>query len=263
MSRSADKLRVVIADDERPARSFLAAILGRFGDVDLLGEAVNGMEAVTLIESKQPDLALLDLQMPEVDGLGVVRLLKKNRMPLVAFVTAYDEYAVRAFEVNAVDYILKPVESARLRQTIDRARERLEHEEYKSEAAERVRAAVSDYEAAGVRPLLERIPVRRHDEIILVPVSQIVSIVADGEILHLRTGTNETHTIAYRLRDLAVRLDATRFMRLSRGAIINVDTIRRIIRMPGGLFTVVLNDNQEFPVSRLQSRLLRDQLLRL
>ena len=263
MSRSADKLRVVIADDERPARSFLAAILGRFGDVDLLGEAVNGMEAVTLIESKQPDLALLDLQMPEVDGLGVVRLLKKNRMPLVAFVTAYDEYAVRAFEVNAVDYILKPVESSRLRQTIDRARERLEHEEYKSEAAERVRAAVSDYEAAGVRPLLERIPVRRHDEIVLVPVSQIVSIVADGEILHLRTGTNETHTIAYRLRDLAVRLDATRFMRLSRGAIINVDTIRRIIRMPGGLFTVVLNDNQEFPVSRLQSRLLRDQLLRL
>ena len=234
-----------------------------FGDVDLLGEAVNGVEAVTLIESKQPDLALLDLQMPEVDGLGVVRLLKKNRMPLVAFVTAYDEYAVRAFEVNAVDYILKPVESARLRQTIDRARERLEHEEYKSEAAERVRAAVSDYEAAGVRPLLERIPVRRHDEIVLVPVSQIVSIVADGEILHLRTGTNETHTIAYRLRDLAVRLDATRFMRLSRGAIINVDTIRRIIRMPGGLFTVVLNDNQEFPVSRLQSRLLRDQLLRL
>ena len=113
MSRSADKLRVVIADDERPARSFLAAILGRFGDVDLLGEAVNGVEAVTLIESKQPDLALLDLQMPEVDGLGVVRLLKKNRMPLVAFVTAYDEYAVRAFEVNAVDYILKPVERAR------------------------------------------------------------------------------------------------------------------------------------------------------
>ena len=111
--------------------------------------------------------------------------------------------------------------------------------------------------------MLERIPVRRHDEIVLVPVSQIVSIVADGEILHLRTGTNETHTIAYRLRDLAVRLDATRFMRLSRGAIINVDTIRRIIRMPGGLFTVVLNDNQEFPVSRLQSRLLRDQLLRL
>ena len=86
MSKTADKIRVVIADDERPARSFLAAILRTFNDVELLGEAVNGMEAVTLIESKQPDLALLDLQMPEVDGLGVVRLLKKNRIPLVAFV---------------------------------------------------------------------------------------------------------------------------------------------------------------------------------
>ena len=103
MNAFADKLRIVIADDERPARAFLASILRTFTDVQIVGEAVNGMEAVTLIESTQPDAALLDLQMPEVDGLGVVRLLKKNRMPLVAFVTAYDEYAVRAFEVNAVD----------------------------------------------------------------------------------------------------------------------------------------------------------------
>ena len=263
MSKTADKIRVVIADDERPARSFLAAILRTFNDVELLGEAVNGMEAVTLIESKQPDLALLDLQMPEVDGLGVVRLLKKNRMPLVAFVTAYDEYAVRAFEVNAVDYILKPVEAPRLRQTIDRARERLESEEYKAEATERVRAAVSEYEAGGGRPLLERIPIRRRDEIILVPVSQLVSIVADGELLHLRTLGNESYTISYRLRDLAARLEPSHFVRLSRGTVVNIATISRIVRMPGGMFTVVLNDNQEFPVSRLQSRLLRDQLLRL
>jgi DNA-binding LytR/AlgR family response regulator len=263
MSPAGDKLRVVIADDERPARSFLAAILRTFNDVEILGEAINGMEAVTMIEAKQPDLALLDLQMPEVDGLGVIRLLKKNKLPLVAFVTAYDEYAVRAFEVNAVDYILKPVEAARLRQTIDRARERLEREDYKAEAAERIQAAVSDYEAAGGRPLLERVPIRRRDEIVLVPVSQIVSIVADGELLHLRTLGNETHTISYRLRDLAARLDSSHFVRLSRGTVVNIDAIRRIIRMPGGSFTVVLNDNQEFSVSRLQSRLLRDQLLRL
>jgi len=263
MNTSGDKLRVVIADDERPARSFLATILRKFSDVEILGEAVNGMEAIALIESKQPDLALLDLQMPEVDGLGVVRLLKKSRMPLVAFVTAYDEYAVRAFEVNAVDYILKPVEAARLRQTIDRARERLEREDYKAEATERVQAAVSAYEAAGGRPSLERIPVRRHDEIVLVPVSHIVSIVADGELLHLRTLNNETHTISYRLRDLVARLEPTHFVRLSRGTIVNIDTIRRIVRMPGGMLTVITNNNQEFPVSRLQSRLLRDQLLRL
>lgn len=263
MNASVDKLRIVIADDERPARAFLASILRTFIDVQIVGEAVNGMEAVTLIESRQPDVALLDLQMPEVDGLGVVRLLKKNRMPLVAFVTAYDEYAVRAFEVNAVDYILKPVEAARLRQTIDRARERLQHDDDKAEAAERVNAAVSDYEIVAGRGLLERIPVRRHDEIVLIPTSQIVSIVADGELLHLRTINNETHTISYRLRDLAARLEPARFVRLSRGAVVNIDNIRRIICMPGGMLTVVMNDNQEFPVSRLQSRLLREQLLRL
>ena len=184
-------------------------------------------------------------------------------MPLVAFVTAYDEYAVRAFEVNAVDYILKPVEAVRLRQTIDRARERLEHDEYRAEAVERIQAAVSAYEASGGIPLLERIPVRRRDEIVLVAVTQIVSIVAEGELLHIKTLNNETHTISYRLRDLAVRLDSSHFVRLSRGTVVNIDAIRRIIRMPGGMFTVVLNDNQEFAVSRIQSRLLRDQLLRL
>ena len=258
-----DKLRIVIADDERPARSFLAAILLTFDDVEIAGEASNGMEAVAVIESTKPDLALLDLQMPEIDGLGVVRLLKKNRTPLIAFVTAYDEYAVRAFEVNAVDYVLKPVEASRLRQTIERARERLEREEYRDEEAERVRKAASDYEAAGRKALLQRIPVRQQDEIVLVPVTQITSVTADGELLHIGTIENETHTISYRLRDLAARLDPDQFVRLSRSTLINVEMIRRIIPMPGGTFIIVLNNDQEFRVSRIQSRLLRERLLRL
>jgi DNA-binding LytR/AlgR family response regulator len=252
----------VIADDERPARSFLSSILRKFDDVVIVGEAANGMEAVTLIESKRPDLALLDLQMPELDGLGVVRLLKKSHTPFIAFVTAYDEHAVRAFELNAVDYILKPVEAARLRQTIDRVKERLEREDYQAEETERIRAAAGVYEAQGGKQL-QRIPVRRRDEIILVPVSRLVSIVADGELLYLRTADNETHTISYRLRDLAARLDPTRFVRLGRGTVVNVDTIRRIVPVPGGTFTVTLSDNQEFRVSRIQSRVLREKLLRL
>ena len=123
------KLRVVIADDERPARSFLASLLRGFDDVEIVGEAQNGSEAIEMIEREKPDLALLDLQMPEVDGLGVVRLLRRNVMPLIGFVTAYDEYAVRAFEVNAVDYLLKPVDRARLRDTLNRAQERLERDD--------------------------------------------------------------------------------------------------------------------------------------
>lgn len=259
-----EKLRVVIADDERPARSFLASTLRKLEDVEIVGEARNGMEAVRLIESTKPDLALLDLQMPEVDGLGVVRLLRKTCLPLIAFVTAYDEYAVRAFEVNAVDYVLKPVEPLRLQETLDRARERLERADFRVRESVRLRAAASDYESAAARrPVTERIPVRKRDEIVLVPVRKIVSVVADGELLHVRTLDNETHTITYRLRDLEVRLGPSRFIRLGRGTLVNVETIRKIIPMPGGIFTVFLTNNQQFKVSRLQSRVLREHLLRL
>src|SRR5919198_426075 len=109
--------------------------------------------------SAKPNLALLDLQMPELDGLGVVRSLKNRHMPLVAFVTAYDEYAIRAFEVNAVDYLLKPVDKARLRETLNRAQERAEHAEIVAEQASRVSAAADMYASAN-KPFLERIPVR-------------------------------------------------------------------------------------------------------
>ena len=108
------KLRIIIADDERPARNFLKVILRDFEDVELVGEAENGAEAIEIIKAEKPDLALLDLQMPEVTGLEVVKLLRKNQMPMVAFITAYDEYAIQAFEVNAVDYLLKPIEKSRL-----------------------------------------------------------------------------------------------------------------------------------------------------
>jgi two-component system LytT family response regulator len=258
-----DKLRVVIADDERPARSFLASILRSFADVEIIGEASNGMEAVEQIESKRPDLALLDLQMPEIDGLGVVRLLRKNTTPLIAFVTAYDQYAVSAFEMNAVDYVLKPVDAARLRETIERARERLERAEYRDDETARVRKAVEDYESAGRLPLLQRIPVRRRDAIHLISVPDIASVTADGELLHIRTKENETHTICYRLRDLAARLEPAQFIRLGRGTLVNIEMILRIMPMPGGTFTVVLKNNEEFRVSRIQSRFLREQLLKL
>ena len=109
------RLRVVVADDERPARSFLVALLRSFDDVVIVGEADSGQEAVADHRTRDARPRAARLQMPELDGIGVVRMLKKDAMPLIAFVTAYDEYAVRAFEVNAVDYLLKPVDKARLR----------------------------------------------------------------------------------------------------------------------------------------------------
>ncbi len=257
------KLRIVIADDERPARSFLAAMLRDFEDVEVVGEAETGTEAVEIIERERPDIALLDLQMPEVDGLGVVRLLRKKVMPLVAFVTAYDEYAVRAFEVNAVDYLLKPIERARLRETLNRAQERLERADFRRDETTHLRAAVADYEAATRPAYLERIPVRERDEIVILPVREIASVVADGELLHITNARNERYTINHRLKELEARLDPNLFVRLSRGTLANLEMIGRVSPLPGGTYLVTLTNNQQLQVSRLQSRVLRNQLLRL
>ena len=257
------RLRVVIADDERPARSFLAALLRSFEDVVIVAEAETGREAVAAIERERPDLALLDLQMPELDGIGVVRMLKKTEMPLIAFVTAYDEYAVRAFEVNAVDYLLKPVEKTRLREAINRAQERIEHAEIVAEQSDRVGDAIAAYESSPRTPYLERIPVRRRDEILIVQVAQIASIVAEGELLYLTTIKNERHAITYRLKDLEARLDPARFIRLGRGTLANVDLVVKVNVMPGGTHVALLSNGQKLPVSRLQSRIIRERFLKL
>jgi two-component system LytT family response regulator len=256
-------LRVMIADDERPARAFLASLLRSFDDVTIVGEAKSGTEAVGLIEIARPDLALLDLQMPELDGIGVVRMLKKSDVPLIAFVTAYDEYAVKAFEMNAVDYLLKPVEKKRLRETLNRAHERVEHAEIVAEQAQHLDSAIAAYESAVKPPFVERIPVRRRDEVLIIPVHQIASIVADGELLRLTTVTGDRHTINHRLKDLEARLDPAKFIRLGRGTMANVDLITKVGMMPGGGHVAVLTNGQKLAVSRIQSRTLRERLLKL
>ncbi len=279
-------LRVVVADDERPARLFLLGLLRGTPDVEVVGEAADGAEAVAVIERTRPDLVLLDLQMPELDGLGVVRALertiRRDGLPLVAFVTAYDAYAVPAFEVHAVDYLLKPVDGARLRRTLTRAHERLDRADVRESAAAALRRAAFEVDAArqegaeaddeegppadapgAALPPLERIPVRKRDDVVLVPVAQVISAVADGELLHLTTAAGERHTITYRLKDLEVRLPAGQFVRLSRGALVRVDAIARVSPMPGGTYVVTLANGAQLPVSRLRSRVVREQLLRL
>ncbi len=260
-------LRVVVADDERPARSYLVAMLGTFENVKVMGEATDGAGAVELIEREKPDLALLDLQMPEVDGLGVVRLLKKSCLPLVAFVTAHDDYAVQAFELNAVDYLLKPVERSRLAETLQRAEERLEGwseiGELRREEEAQLRSAIAQYEQSAPSSYLERIPVRTPNEIIILQTHLIASVIAEGELLHITTATGERYTINYRLKDLEARLDPARFVRLSRGTLANLKMIERASPLPGGTYTVTLSDGQQLSVSRMQSRIIREQLLRL
>ncbi len=255
-------LRVVIADDERPARAYLVSLLKAVPGVELVGEAAGGAAAVALIEETRPDLALLDLQMPEVDGLAVVRLVRKRLLPLVAFVTAHDEYAARAFELEAIDYLLKPVERPRLLRTLRRAHDRLEHADARGEEIRRVRSAAVRGAAADAG-YLRRIPVREGDDIMIVPVDEIACVVARGEVLHLTTLSGRRHQLNHRLKDLEARLDPARFVRLSRGTLANLDQIERVSPMPGGTYIATLRGGQRLQVSRQRGRSLRDDLLRL
>jgi two-component system LytT family response regulator len=256
-------LRVIVADDERPARAFLLNLLKEAPGVEVVGQAANGEEALAVIEAQQPDLALLDLQMPVLGGLDVVRHVSPAHMPLVAFVTAFDDFAIDAFDLNAIDYLLKPVEKDRLFETLERARARLgtgEPAEQRAAVLEQVATAVAQ---APRRLYLDRIPVHRRNDVVLLPVRQIASVVAEGELLHLTTLGQERFTITHRLHLLEERLDPRRFLRLSRGTLASVDAITKVSPMPGGMYVATLSNGQELQVSRIQSRLLRDTLLKL
>lgn len=263
MTRSMEKLRILIADDERPARSYLKAMLNTFEQTEVIAEAEDGAEATEMIRELRPDLALLDLQMPEVSGMEAVRSLRRDELPLVAFVTAFDQFAIQAFELNAVDYLLKPVERDRLRMTLERAAERLERSDMREAEAEQLAGAARTYDQLGRGDLIERIPVKKRDEIYLVPVGEIASIVADGELLRITTTENQRFDINFRLKDLEPRLDPAAFIRLSRGAIVHIDSVSHISPMPGGTYLVSLKNGQEIQSSRLQSKILRSRLLKL
>lgn len=258
---SVSPLRVIVADDEGPARRFLSSLLKACEGVELVGEAATGAEAVTLIETERPDLALLDLQMPELGGLDVVRRLAPASLPLVAFVTAFDDFAIDAFELNAVDYLLKPVDAGRLEATLERARLRLDRRE---PAEERAAALAGVARTCGQSSAyLERIPIRLRSEIVILPVRRIASVVSDGELLHIVTLSNERYSITYRLHLLEGRLDPKRFVRLGRGVLANIDAIATVSPRSGGTYLATLSNGQELPVSRIQSRILRETLLKL
>jgi two-component system, LytTR family, response regulator len=258
-----NNLRILIADDERPAREYLKAILRTLEGAELIGEAENGAEAVEKIKDLRPDLALLDLQMPEVSGLEVVKVVPRQMLPLIAFVTAFDQYAIQAFELNAIDYLLKPVEKHRLQMTLARAAERLEHTDWRERESDRLELAADTYSELERAEPIERIPVRKRDDIFLVPVAEIASIVADGELLRITTFENQRFDINFRLKDLETRLDERKFVRLSRGALVNLDAIDRVSPLPGGTYEVFLKNGQEIASSRQQSKLLRGKLFRL
>ena len=247
-------MKVLIVDDEKPARRDLTRILEKIDGFEKAGEASNGIKAVEMIRDSEPDIVLLDIQMPGLDGFQVLgRLEETGEIPPVIFVTAYDQYAIRAFNVHAADYILKPVDEDRLREALGRAKERAEGAVPRQDLDELLRS---------VGALAQRVPVRRGSGVVMVDVQEILyACVSDGEV-SIVSGDLEGTSSRRSLDELQTALPVGMFMRVHRAYLANVYRIREIIPWENNSFRIRMgsDDGPVIPVSRANARELKRRL---
>jgi two-component system LytT family response regulator len=242
----------LIVDDELPARERLRRLLAEIEAVEVVGEAKDGLQAVELVEALSPDLILLDIQMPGLDGFEVIEALADP--PLVIFVTAYDEYAIRAFEVNALDYLLKPFSRERLAKAIRRAQQFLTEEH---DVAAQFGPLLKSLAAQGC--YLTRLAVRDRDRIRVLDVEQVDCISVEDEQTWVHVG-DQAYPVRRTLAELETRLDPARFFRAHRSAMVNLSRVKEIVPWFKGSHKLCLSTGAELDLSRAQARALREIL---
>jgi two-component system LytT family response regulator len=235
-----EKIRAAVVDDEPLARSNLKVLLGRDPDVELVSECGSGAEALKEIRKKRPELVFLDVQMPEVDGFDVLEQLGADMPPALVFVTAYDQYALQAFEAGALDYLLKPFDNARFERALRRAKERI--------AAGKARVA-----------RVERVAIKNAGEVLFLKIAEIDWIEAADYYVSLHVGTR-MHLLRRSMADLEKELDAEMFCRIHRSAIVNLERVRRLESGEEGGTEVVLNTGARLRLSRRYRRELQGRL---
>ncbi len=240
------KLRVVVIDDERPARAKLKRYLASEPDVEVVAEASNGVEAIETIRATRPDLVFLDVQMPDLDGFAVVEALDAEGGPHVVFVTAHDQYAVKAFEVHALDYLLKPVGPERFAKVLDRARREVERASGPA-LAERVARLVNEMRDRS--RFAERIFVTEEGRGLLVEVERIDRVEADRNYVTIYSGT-ESYRLRGTLDGLVRRLDPAKFVRVNRSAVVRVGAIKEVHPWFHGEYRLRLADGTELTWTR-------------
>lgn len=249
----------IIVDDERPARDELAYVLKSFPEINVIAQGKNGLEAVALIKEHNPDLVFLDVQMPGLDGFGVIKRLveRKLHVPQIVFATAYDHYALQAFEVNAVDYVLKPFDKPRIAKAIQRAKKMLEAN---TSAVERLESLVGQLATPPSKPSRTKILVKSQSRMLLVDSDDIIYIgTQDGSIsVYAKDaeGTSNYRTID----ELAAALDADIFWRPHRSYLVNINHIKEVVPWFKSSYILKMNDKRqsEIPVSRAQTKRLRE-----
>jgi len=240
------KLRVLIVDDEPLARERIRALLRDAPETEVVGECGDGRRAVAAIRRRKPDLVFLDVQMPELDGFEVLRALGPAEMPAVIFVTAYDRYALRAFEVHALDYLLKPFDRERFQRALARARSQLERDRHGA-VEKRLLALLEDLQPG--RKRLERLVVKEGGRIFFLRADEIDWVEAQGNYARLHVG-RETHLVRETMARLEAGLDPKHFARIHRSAIVNLERVREMRPDFHGDYAVVLRDGTRLTLSR-------------
>jgi two-component system LytT family response regulator len=247
-------LRTLVVDDEPVARRVLLEDLAEIEDVSVIGEADNGKRALQQIEKLRPDLVLLDIQMPIMDGFQVLRQLQ-GPLPSIIFVTAYSQHALNAFEVGAVDYLLKPVSQDRLQRAVERAQAALGN---RREAVEKLAQTLGAAEAGEKRRVV-KIAARKGEDYYLLDLDEVFAFQADREIVWIRT-RDKSYMATQTLQAIDDRFSGTQFQRVHRSVLVNLDKVRKISVLSSQRWLLTLTNGLEYTVSKRQVPLLRDLL---
>ncbi|HMG58000.1 MAG TPA: LytTR family DNA-binding domain-containing protein [Kofleriaceae bacterium] len=255
MTGATRPIRTLIVDDEPMARASIRVLLGGDPDIEVIGECGSGADAVTTIASHAPELVFLDVQMPRMNGFEVLAQLGDDRRFAVVFVTAYDSYAIAAFDVQALDYVLKPFDDRRFQRAVERAKDRIRHARLDQLASEMVQVVSGAAPAASAEPA-ERIAIRDGARTVFVALADIDWIEAADYYVQLHVGA-KSYLHREPLRDLEARLDPQRFMRIHRSAIVALDRITELRSSTHGDHCVRLRDGTELKLSRARRGRLR------
>jgi two-component system LytT family response regulator len=241
------KITGLIVDDEPLARKFIRRMLEKHPSVEIVGECGNGKEAVTSILELKPRLVFLDVQMPEMNGFTVLETLGVTALPLIVFVTAYEHYAIRAFEIHALDYLLKPFDQTRFDIAMTRVEEKSADPEEVQTEQKQIASLLESF--AQKSPYLERLVVKSGGRIIFLKTAEVEWVQADDKYAHLHTG-GKSHLVRQTLGALEAKLDPQKFVRIHRSAIVNIERIKELQPMFTGEHTVVLENGTKLTLSR-------------
>jgi two-component system LytT family response regulator len=242
-----EKITALIVDDEPLARKFIRRMLENDRSIEIVGECGNGKEAVAAVLEKKPDLVFLDIQMPEMDGFTMIETLGIENLPNIVFVTAYEQYAIRAFEIHALDYLLKPFDQPRFEKAMKHAREKFANQQQNQSEQKQIAALLENLKQ---KPrFLDRLVIKADGRIVFLKTEDIDWIEADDKYVHLHAG-NKSHLVRQTLGAMEAQLDTQKFIRVHRSAIVNIGRIKELQPMFTGEHTIILENGTKLTLSR-------------